>query len=145
MKNLLIIMIISALVGSITSTNARPDREGRALIGGLIGGLIIGEIFDNDNHYNHRGPNIHHGSSHRYDVCGCSGHSDYVRVKTWVRGRWHIQYDSSGRRVRTWYPGHYTHTKRRVWVPHSRGCQNYISPNNYGYDDYRGDPYRGRR
>ena len=134
MKNLLIIMIVSALVGSITSTNAMADREGRALIGGLIGGLIIGEMFDNDDHYNHR------GSTHRYDRGGYSGHNDYVRVKTWVRGRYHIQYDSDGRRFRTWIPGHYTYTKRRVGVSHNRGGHN----SHHGYDDYRGDN-RGRR
>ena len=142
MKDILIITLIAILVGSITAANANADREGRALVGGLIGGLIIGSILDDDHH--HRRTTFHHHSSHRYDSCGCNGHHDYISVKTWINGRWLVHYDNCGNRVRNWHPGHYSYIKRRVWVPHNRGCHYYNGPSHGRYDN-RGDRHHGRR
>lgn len=137
MKNLLIITLIATLVGAAT-TPAKADREGRALVGGLIGGLIIGSIIDdhNDRHHHHARTSVRYGSSHRYDSCGCSGHNDYISVKTWISGRWVYHYDNCGNRYRDWHPGHYSYSKRKVWVPHNRGCRYYSSPRHDNrYDD----------
>ena len=142
MKNILIITLIAILVGSITAANAKADREGRALVGGLIGGLIIGSILDGDHH--HRRTTVHHHSSHRYDSCGCNGHHEYIPVKTWINGRWLVHYDNCGNRVRNWHPGHYSYTKRRVWVPHNRSCHYYNGPS-HGRYHYRSDRHHGRR
>lgn len=137
MKNLIILTLIALLVGATTASTAKADREGRALIGGLIGGLIIGSVLDDDRHHGH-----HRNSSHRRydDHCGCSGHYDYVSVRTWINGRWSIHYDRCGQRQRDWRPGHYSHVKKRVWVPHSRGCRHYSSPR---HDDHYSDHGRG--
>lgn len=146
MKNILIITLIAALVGSTTATPAKADREGRALVGGLIGGLIIGSIINDDDHHRHNRTSIRYESNHRYDRCGCSGHHAYISVKTWINGRWSIHYDNCGNRFRDWHPGHYSYNKRRVWIPHNRSCRYYSSPShNSYYDDYRGDRYNGRR
>ncbi len=142
MKNILIITLLAILVGSITAANAKADREGRALVGGLIGGLIIGSILDDDHH--HRRTTVHHRSSYRYDSCGCNGHHDYISVKTWINGRWSVHYDNCGNRLRNWHPGHYSYTKRRVWVPHNRGRHYYNGPS-HGRNDYRSDRHHGRR
>ena len=142
MKNILIITLFAILVGSITAANAKADREGRALVGGLIGGLIIGSILDDDHH--HRRTTVHHRSSHRYDSCGCNGHHDYISVKTWINGRWLVHYDNCENRVRNWHSGYYSYTKRRVWVPHNRGCH-YYNGTSHGRYDYRSDRHHGRR
>ncbi len=139
MKNLLIITLIATLVGAV-ATPAKADREGRALVGGLIGGLIIGSIIDDHNdrhHHHHSRVDVRYRSGPRYDSCNCRGHYDYVSVKTWVNGHWSVHYDHCGNRYRDWRPGYYTYSKRKVWVPHNRGCSHYNSHSHHGYRDDR--------
>ncbi|MGK0236654.1 MAG: hypothetical protein ACI92G_000109 [Candidatus Pelagisphaera sp.] len=145
MKNLFVFALIALILGSATASTAKADREGRALIGGIIGGLIIGSIIDDDDHRHHRSRShvsVNHSSSHYGSHCGCSGHHDTISVKTWVNGNWSVHYDSYGHRHRDWHPGHYIYRNERVWVAHNRGCSFYSSPSrgNYGHhDDYRGN------
>ncbi len=143
MKSLLFITLITALIASTAAPEARADREGRALVGGLIGGIIIGSILDDDHHHHTR---VHYRSrGHgRHGGCGCSGHYDYISVKTWISGHWSVRYDRYGHCHRHWSPGYYSYDKRRVWVPHRRSCRHYSAPRHDRYDD-RYDRYRDDR
>ena len=143
MKSLLFITLITALIASTAAPEARADREGRALVGGLIGGIIIGSILDDARHHHTR---VHHRSrGHgRHGGCGCSGHYDYISVKTWISGHWSVRYDRYGHCHRHWSPGYYSYYKRRVWVPHRRSCRHYSAPRHDRYDD-RYDRYRDHR
>lgn len=147
MKSLLFITLITAILASTTAPTARADREGRALVGGLIGGIIIGSILDDDRHHHNHHSRVHHrsrGYDHR-GGCGCSGHYDYISVKTWINGHWSVRYDRYGHCYRDWSPGYYSYDKRRVWVPHKRSCRHYSSPRRDHYDDhYRGDRHYRR-
>ena len=139
MKSLLYITLITALVASTAAPEARADREGRALVGGLIGGIIIGSILDDEHHHHHYHNRVHHRSRGHggYDNgCGCSGHYDYISVKTWINGHWSVSYDRYGHCHRHWRPGYYSYDKRRVWVPHKRGCRYYSAPRHGHYDDH---------
>lgn len=142
MKNLFILALIALLLGSTTASTAKADREGRALIGGIIGGLIIGSVLNDDHHGHHSRVTVNRHGSH----CSCRGYNDYVSVKTWVNGSWSIHYDHCGRRLRHWTPGYFTYRQERVWVPHNRGCQLHQSPSHgdYGHDDHRGNNRRRR-
>ena len=143
MKSLIFFTLITALVAS----TARADREGRALVGGLIGGIIIGSILDDDRHLHHHHTRIHHRSRgyDRHGGCGYNGHYDYISVKTWINGHWSVSYDRYGHCHRHWCPGYYSYDKRRVWVPHNRSRRHYSSPRHDHYDDhYRGDRHYRR-
>ena len=139
MKNLFVFALIPLILGPATAPTAKADREGRALIGGIIGGLIIGSIIDDDHRgHHHSRVSVNRHSSH----CRCSGHHDTISVKTWVNGSWSVHYDSYGHRHRDWHPGHYIYREERVWVSHNRGCRYYSSPSRGGYghhNDYRGN------
>lgn len=144
MKNLFVFALIAFILGATTASTAKADRDGRALIGGIIGGLIIGSIIDNDDHHHHSRVSV----SHHSNRCSCSGHHDTVSVKTWVNGGWSVHYDNHGRRHRDWHPGHYAYTTRRVWVSHDRGCGLYSNSSHgdyYNDGGYREDYRRHRR
>ncbi len=151
MKNLFIFALIAAVIGSTTATTAKADKEGRALIGGLIGGLIIGSALNDNAHHRHSRVSVQYGSGYghsrggHYNNCSCSGHYDHVSVRNWISGGYSVHYDNCGRSYRTWRPGRYAYSNRRVWVPHNRGCRLYSSPG-HGYrgDDYREDHRRHR-
>ncbi len=147
MKSLLFITLITPILASTAAPTARADREGRALVGGLIGGTIIGSILDDDRHHHNHHSRVRH-RSRGYDHhggCGCSGHFDYISVKTWINGHWSVRYDRYGHCYRDWSPGYYSYNKRRVWVPYKRSCRHYSSPRRDHYDDhYRGDRHYRR-
>ena len=137
MKSLIFFTLITASVAS----TARADWECRALVGGLIGGIIIGSILDDDRHLHHHHTRIHHRfrGYDRHGGYGYNGHHDYISVKTWINGHWSVSYDRYGHCYRHWCPGYYFYDKRRVWVPHNRSHRRYNSPRHDHYDDH----YRG--
>ena len=137
MKSLIFFTLITAIVAS----TARADREGRALVGGLIGGIIIDSILDDDRHLHHHHTRIHHRSRgyDRHGGCGYNGHYDYISVKTWINGHWSVSYDRYGHCHLHWCPGYYSYDKRRVWVPHNRSRRHFSSQRHDHYDDH----YRG--
>lgn len=128
LKTPLTIVLAAALAVFATQQPAvHADDETRALIGGLIGGIILGSAID-DGHrhvevgYGHRGHHRH------YDGCGCGGHYKWITVKVWVPGGWSFRYDDCGNRYRVRTHGHYIYKKKRIWVSYSH--------RDHGYRDY---------
>lgn len=144
-KTAAIVLILAAAIAAAPLAHA-GDKE-RALIGGLIGGIIIGSALDNDRHHSHTRVVVR--DSHRHhDRCGCSGHYEWVSTRIWIPVNYVTTYDSCGRRIRVREGGHYTYRKERVWVAdhgHGRGRDRiYYSDRDDRYD--RHDRYdRGYR
>lgn len=146
MKNLALLSMLSATALTFTPAPAKADSEGAAAVGGFIGGLIVGQIFnDRDDHRSHRGPTVSVEVSNRYhdrydrhdhghgrdrDRGHDRGYWDTVRVKVWVPGYWTTRYER-GRKVRCHVEGRYEWRTERVWVsgPPSRG----YSSHSYSY------------
>lgn len=122
------ITLLAAIAFAFEPTTAKADDEGAALVGGLIGGIIIGSILDDDRHKHHH-VSYSYGRPHRGHHN--SGYYKWVRVKIWVPGRYVYSCDEYGNRYRTWHRGHYTYNKRKVWVSYN----NYRRGSRH-YDDY---------
>lgn len=141
MKNILIALaLIAAFTLTPRSASALGDKEA-AIIGGLLGGVIIGAVIDDaldgDRHYDsvryedrRRGSSSHsYGRSSHGPSCGCDtcrssrsrshnsgGYWTYRSVKVWVPGHSSYYYDDCGRRVRHYERGYWTYRKEKVWV-----------------------------
>ena len=50
MKSVLTLTLIAAMAVAFTPQKAEAGDDGAKIIGGIIGGLIIGEILDDDRH-----------------------------------------------------------------------------------------------
>jgi hypothetical protein len=143
MKNTIITLTaIVALTLVPRPAAALGDKEA-AILGGLLGGVIIGaaidDAFDNDrSHRNvsshssrgHSGSDYGRSSRNRHSSsCGCSscrsspssGHWTYRSIKVWIPQRVSYYYDDCGRRIRHYERGHYTYRKEKVWVSNRRG------------------------
>lgn len=98
MKKLIIALVMSAAVVA-SSVPARAGDEAAYAIGGILGGLILGDVLSN-NHHHHR---------HRYydDAYVYESTPQYVRV---CRTHWTGYYD---------YYGRYIQQPRRIceWEP----------------------------
>ncbi len=111
------------------------DKE-TALVGGLIGGIILGAaLADADNVDAHV---VLAGHSHRYhdhDRCD-DGYWKRVEVRTWVPGYW-VTERRHGRTHRYYVEGHYKVRTERVWVSYDR-YDRHDRKYGYGRDrDYR--------
>ncbi len=86
------------------------DKEA-ALIGGLLGGLIIGSaIADSRPVYHDTTVIVDDGYS-----CEPAGYWDYRSVRVWVPAAWEIRI-VNGCRERVFVPGYWSHRRDRVWV-----------------------------
>lgn len=92
------------------------DKE-TALVGGLIGGIILGAVLadadDHDTRVVLAGHN-HHGHSRRDN-----GYWKRVEVRTWVPGYW-VTERRHGRAHRYYVEGRYEIRTDRVWVAYNR-------------------------
>jgi hypothetical protein len=107
------------------------DKE-TALIGGLLGGLIIGAAIADADDYDTRVVVASHG--HRdYDRCD-DGYWKRVEVRTWVPGYW-VTERRHGRTNRYYVEGHYKIRTERVWVAYDRHPRHdRHDRRDYGYD-----------
>lgn len=112
-------LCLAAAAFAFTPKPAVAGDKEAAIVGGLIGGLIIGaaiaDASDNDAHVVLAGH-----SYHRPD-----GYWRHVNVRTWVPGYW-VTERRYGRVHRYYVDGHYEFRTRRVWVAH----------NHHRYDRY---------
>jgi hypothetical protein len=123
----------------------KPAKAGDtewALVGGLIGGIMIGAAI-NDSHHSTVYPPHNTAVVVRGPVVNdCDDRAGYwkdVSVKVWVPGCWIVERSRHGhsREVRRYVNGHYEFRSNRVWVAYDRGHNN-------RYDNHRSDYGRGR-
>jgi hypothetical protein len=113
------------------------DKEA-ALVGGLLGGLIIGAALAD--HADARTVVVHDRCATPVivrDRCD-DGYWKVVETRVWVPGTWVIERGHHGRTYRRYIEGHYECRTERVWVAydrHSRHERREIG-RGYGRDPY---------
>lgn len=122
MKKIALFSLLAAAVLMVAPKPAAASDKGLAILGGVIGGLIIANTLDHDSHHT----TVVH-VDHR------SGYWDERPVDVWVEGRWVVSYDRDNCRVRRYIAGHYETEIRRIWVSTSYRRPSY-SHNHRKYD-----------
>lgn len=147
-------IFLAALVALGLTVRPQPVQAGSdealAAVGGLIGGIIIANVVDRDDHrpkhdsYHDRphrgnttviinkGQRVHKGHSHHRD-----GYWQHKRIREWVPGHWTWVSDGC-RKYRQYQPGYYKTKVVKVWVPYPRDRDCRVA---YGQ---RGHGYHGR-
>lgn len=127
-------LCVAAAAFAFTPKPAVAGDKEAAIVGGLIGGLIIGaaiaDAVDGDTHVVF--------ANHRYaDRCD-DGYWRTVDVRTWVPGYW-VTERRHGRTHRYYVEGHYEIRTRRVWVAYDRYDRRdrYDRHDRYGHDHRR--------
>jgi hypothetical protein len=113
----------------------KPAKAGDtewAVVGGVIGGIMIGAAINDSHHTTVYPP--HHTTVVVHDR---AGYWKDVSVKVWVPGCWIVERSRHGREVRRYVNGHYEFRSNRVWVAYDRGHHN-------RYNNHRSDYGRGR-
>lgn len=87
---------------------AQASDKGLAVVGGLIGGLLIASAINDHNH-----------TTVVYDSCD-TGYWNDVSVQVWVPGCWIVERRHHGREYRRYVDGHYESHTNRVWVAYDR-------------------------
>ena len=114
--------LAAATAFSLAPNPAKAGDKELALVGGLIGGLIIGSaIADNSPSYSRSTAVVVDGGYRdRFDDCNDHGYWKVVTVKEWVPGAWIIERGHHGREYRRYVSGHYIYRNDRVWVAYDR-------------------------
>jgi hypothetical protein len=129
MKNQITALALAAVTAfSLAPKPAKAGDKELALVGGLIGGLIIGSAI-NDSHRSADYPRtavVVNGRDDRFDNCNDVGDGYWksVSVKVWVPGGWVIERSRHGREFRSYVAGYYTYRTDRVWVSSDRRDRN---------------------
>ena len=130
-----ILIALAASLAIVAAPIAHAGDKERALIGGLIGGIIIGSAIEKSHHdrsYDRVVISNHHDHHAR---CGCSGHYEWVTTRVWIPVRYVWNRDSCGRSYRSREGGYYTYEKERVWV--TDGHHDRRDNREYSYRDRR--------
>lgn len=119
--------LAAATAFAFTPKPAVAGDKGLAVVGGLIGGLIIASAINDLDHYD---ADVVYASNRHPD-----GYWRTVSVNVWVPGYWVVERSHHGRSHRRYVAGNYECRNDRVWVAsHNR------------YDRYdRRDDRRDRR
>jgi hypothetical protein len=127
--------LIAVTALSLAPKPAQAGDKELAVVGGLIGGLIIGTTV------------IVNGRDDRFDDCDDRGDRGYwktVSVKVWVPGCWVVERSRHGHSSRRYISGHYTFRTDRVWVSYDRYDRHDRHDHYDRHDDRRRDYGRGR-
>lgn len=137
MKIISTLTLIAVAAGFVAPNTAFAGDKERALLGGLIGGIIIGAAISDDDCDTQVNVGYHAGGHYQN-----SGYWEWVSVKTWVPGYYERSCDRYGRTRKVWISGYHTYTKQKVWVE-----ARHASPPSYGrYNDgYRYNERRDQR
>ena len=120
------IFALTASLAFLAAPQAKAGDDADALIGGLIGGVIIGSILADDD--------VRASVSVGY---GDHGYYDWVSVRSWVPGHYVYRHDHCGNTVRVWVSGHYTHVREKVWVSGYRHHSHRHHGHHYRHHDRR--------
>lgn len=109
--------LAAATAFAFTPKPAVAGDKGLAVVGGIIGGLIIASAI-----------NDHHDTSAVYVSRGYNGHGRYdnsgywknVSVNVWVPGYWIVERSHHNRSHRRYVEGYYECRTDRVWVSYDR-------------------------
>lgn len=141
--------LIAVTALSLAPKPAKAGDKELAIVGGLIGGLIIGSAINESRHssdYPHRNTTVIINDRHdRRD----HGYWKEVSVKVWVPGCWVVERSRHGHSSKRYIGGHYTFRTDRVWVSYDRHDRHdrYDRDDRHdhdGRDDHRSDYGRGR-
>lgn len=132
------VLTLAATAFAFTPKSAVAGDKEAALVGGLIGGIILGAVIADANDHDTRVVVASH--NHRsYDNDRCDdGYWKRVEVRTWVPGYW-VSERRHGRTHRYYVEGHYEIRTDRVWVAYDRRDRD---DRRYGYDNRRDRDYR---
>ncbi len=128
--------LIAATAVSFAPTPVKAGDKEWALVGGLVGGILIGSAINESRHsadYPARTTTVI--VNDRDDRCD-DGYWKDVSVRVWVPGCWVIERGHHGRSYRRYIDGHYEFRTNRVWVSfdhHNR----YDREVGYGYGHRR--------
>jgi hypothetical protein len=126
MKNkITALALVAASAFSLAPKPAQAGDKELAVVGGLIGGLIIGSAISDSRHEADypRATVVVDGRNDRYDDYRDhrDGYWKIVSVKVWVPGTWVIERSRYGHEIRRYVGGHYTYRNDRIWVSYDRG------------------------
>jgi hypothetical protein len=125
-KSMIVILAAATTFAGIQSVRA-SDKE-KYLLGGLLGGWILNEVFEPSIHVRHHRPaEIHTRRApcppvivDRHHDRRPSGRYEYRQVKIWIQGRHERIVSRCGRVETRWVPGRYEYRTDKVWVPYGR-------------------------
>ncbi|MBI3885412.1 MAG: hypothetical protein HY302_06750 [Opitutae bacterium] len=113
--------LLGASAFSLAPAPAQAGDKELALIGGLIGGVIIGSSLHEGRHHDYDSRRTVIVERRDYDHCDApAGRWDEVTVRVWVPGCWVEERGHHGRIYRSYVPGHYEYRTDRVWVSYDR-------------------------
>lgn len=119
MKNKITALVLVAVTAfALAPKPAKAGDKELAVVGGLIGGLIIGSAIADSRHSDYSHTTVVYDRDGRYDRD--EGYWKTVTVKVWVPGGWVIERSRYGRDYRRYIDGHYTYRTDRVWVSYDR-------------------------
>ena len=139
--------LIAVTALSLAPKPAKAGDKEWAVVGGLIGGLIIGSAINDSRQHDYPARNttvIVDGR--RDDDCDYRGNAGYwkeVSVRVWVPGCWVIERVRHGRDYRRYIGGHYEYRTDRIWVSYDR-YDRHDRHDGYDRDDRHSDYGRGR-
>jgi hypothetical protein len=127
--------LIAATAFAFAPKTALAGDKELAVVGGLIGGLIIGSaIADHDDD-----TRVVVAAGHRYDRHHRDdGYWKRVEVRVWVPGYW-VTERHRGRTHRHYVDGHYEIRTDRVWVSYDRHHRRDHRGYGHDYDRYDRD------
>ncbi|MBK1878654.1 hypothetical protein [Pelagicoccus mobilis] len=146
MKTIATLTLLAAIAAFMSPQQAVAGDKEKALIGGLIGGIIIGSALADDHTHVSTTVSYHHGN-HGHHRSHCNhGHWKWTSTKHWVPGHYKYSRDCHGHSVKIWVSGYYDYHKEKVWVKDCR-CSHYTRSSrghHYRYDSHKShhDHYR---
>lgn len=129
--------LVTATALSLAPKPAAAGDKGLAIVGGLIGGLIVASAINDSHHHDYRGNTAVIVSDPSCNDRGPTGYWKDVSVRVWVPGCWIVERSHHGHGARRYVSGHYEYRHNRVWVAYDRHHHHGDRNVSYGYGHRR--------